>query len=99
VKREPKPIGDFVRRTLDDLGVRPPGKLDSLRVAWPRVVGKGMAERTTLAGYRDQCLTIRARSATLKYELESFHREKILEALRRELPDIVVTRLRIITGS
>lgn len=95
-RRGPKPIGDLVRRTLDELGVpRSSAKLELLRAAWPKAAGPGLAGKTDVVTFRDQVLTIRAANSALRYEIESFHRERILEALRREAPDVVVSQIRV----
>jgi len=95
-KRGPKPMGDLVRRALDELGIpRSSAKLELLRAAWSKTAGAALAGKTEVVSYRDQVLTIRASNSTLRYEIESFHRERIMEALRRHAPDVVVSRIRV----
>jgi hypothetical protein len=93
----PRPIGDLVRRALDDLGVSPAADLELLRDAWPRIAGGALIGRTSVVSYRGQVLTVRASNGPLRYEIDSFHKERLLDALRRELPSIVVSQLRIVS--
>lgn len=93
----PRPVGDLLRRVMDDLGIAPAAELERIREAWPRVAGVGLAVRASPVAYHAQTLTLRAASGPLRYEIEAFHRERLLESLRRELPSIVVARLRVIT--
>jgi len=59
-------------------------RLQELREMWGRIVGAEFAEVSRPNRFRGGVLTIEVDSAPLSSELESFHRERLLEGFRRE---------------
>ena len=59
---------------------KPP--LERAREAWAQVVPDEFAQMLSVSSFRGTTLTVAVTSAALKQELESFHRESLLESLK-----------------
>lgn len=96
MKDGPRPLRDWLPPTLRDLGVPAPGELDRLLAVWPKAAGGRLAGAATPVALRGQCLTLRVASDVIRYEIQSFHRDRLLAALQEALPDVVISRLRVV---
>jgi len=67
---------------LRDSGVAWMLKYPDIVVQWNGVVGPEFADQTRVVGLRNNSLVVDVASPTVKAELEQFHNERILAALR-----------------
>ena len=96
--RGPEPIGEVLARlfTLRGWGRRQ-GRLH-LERAWAEAVGVEYAKQTRVAGLRRGVLEVEVGNAVLLQELTSYHKRRLLEALRAKLPGTKLTDLRFRAG-
>ena len=75
-------------------------KQDRLRLeqVWAQAIGADRAKQTRVAGLRRGVLEIEVGSAVLLQELAHFHKRKLLEQIRTNLPSVTVTDLRFRAG-
>jgi predicted nucleic acid-binding Zn ribbon protein len=69
-----------------------------LEKAWQESAGKEVAEQTRVAQLRRGVLEITVGNAVLLQELTHFHKRRLLEQLRRRLPNTPITDLRFRAG-
>lgn len=90
----PEPLGDALRRYLDQSGLAPRVEQAGVLEAWPQVVGPTVAAVTRpLAVAADGTLFVAVRSAAWMSELALLERE-ILARLREVSPRAPVARIR-----
>lgn len=70
-----------------------------LEQAWQEAAGAEFAPHTQVNGLRRGVLEVTVASAVLMQELAHFHKRRILEALRRLLPQTPLTDLRFRAGA
>ena len=70
-----------------------------LEKAWATAVGPAHAPCTRVAGMRRGIMEIDVNSGVLLQELAQFHKRRLLEALRSQLPGTTVTDLRFRAGT
>lgn len=94
----PEKLGDVLGRlfTLRGWGRRQ-GRLH-LEQAWEDVAGD-FRDKTRVAGLRRGILEIEVAGAVLLAELGSYHKRRLLEALRARLPNVVVNDLKFKAGT
>jgi len=78
-----RPAGEIFRRLIRRKKFYEKGKFGPLCAAWARVVGEGVAERTSLKSYREGRLLVEVDSPVLLQELSGFMTRSLLEELRR----------------
>jgi predicted nucleic acid-binding Zn ribbon protein len=73
---------------------------DRLRLeqAWAEAIGPGREAQTRVAGLRRGVLEIEVGNAVLLQEMTHFLKRKLLEQVRKRLPDVTVTDLRFRAG-
>src|SRR5947208_3187199 len=69
-----------------------------LEDAWAAVGGPEHAKQTRVNGLRRGVLEVVVANAGLMQELASFHKRRLLEQLRRRLPNTTLTDLRFRAG-
>ena len=67
-----------------------------LQDAWKQAVGAKFAQRTRVLGVRDGVLRVGVAHAALLSELESFHKQEILERIRSVRPDFRIRDLKFL---
>lgn len=78
-----------LRSALDDvlgkLQTATPVGRDLVASTWQHVVGKDIADKTVVRGYRNGMLSIECASSVLAYQLNVVERQTIIEKLRDQL--------------
>ena len=96
--RGPERLGEILSRlfTVRGWGRRQ----DRLRLeqAWAEAAGPDIAPHTRVAGLRRGALEVTVGNGVLLQELAHYHKRRLLEALRRRLPDTPITDLRFRAG-
>src|SRR6478672_3080169 len=96
--RGPEDLKEILSRLFTAKGWgRRQGRLH-LERAWAEVAGPEFAAQTRVEALRRGVLEIAVGNAVLLQELAQFHRRKLLEGLRRKLPDTPLTDLRFRAG-
>jgi predicted nucleic acid-binding Zn ribbon protein len=97
-ERGPENLGDILGRLFAARGWgRRQGQLQ-LEKAWVEVAGAQFAEHTRLGALRRGVLEVVVGNAVLLQELVHFHKRRLLEQLRRRLPNTPLTDLRFRAG-
>ena len=97
-ERGPENLGEILARLFTARGWgRRQGRLH-LEKAWAEAAGPDFAARTRVAALRRGVLEVVVGNAVLLQELASFHKRRLLEELRRRLPNTPVTDLRFRAG-
>jgi predicted nucleic acid-binding Zn ribbon protein len=96
--RGPEGLKEILSRLFTSKGWgRRQGRLH-LEKAWAEVAGPEYAAQTRVEALRRGVLEIAVGNAVLMQELAQFHRRRLLEGLRRKLPDTPLTDLRFRAG-
>jgi predicted nucleic acid-binding Zn ribbon protein len=96
--RGPENLGEILGRLFAARGL---GRLQArlhLEKAWAEVAGAPFAAHTRVGGLRRGVLEVVVGNAVLLQELAHFHKRRLLEQLRRRLPDTPLTDLRFRAG-
>ena len=97
-KRGPERLGEILSRLFAARGWgRRQGQLH-LEKAWAEVVGPDFAAHTRPTALRRGVLEVIVDNAVLLQELAHFHKRRLLEQLRRQLPGTTLTDLRFRAG-
>jgi predicted nucleic acid-binding Zn ribbon protein len=94
----PEKLGDILGRLF---AVRGWGRRqDRLRLeeAWTKAAGREFAGHTCAGTFRRGVLEVTVDSGALLQELAGFHKRRLLEQLRKNLPGVVLLDLRFRTG-
>ena len=101
----PENLGEILSRLFTARGWgRRQGRLH-LERAWADVMrevlpgGADLAGQTRVGALRRRVLEVEVGNAVLLQELSHFHKRRLLEALRRRLPDTPLTDLRFRAGT
>jgi predicted nucleic acid-binding Zn ribbon protein len=96
--RGPERLGEILSRLFAARGWgRRQGRLH-LEKAWAEAAGPEFAAHTRPGAVRRGVLEVVVDNAVLLQELAHFHKRRLLEQLRRRLPDIPLTDLRFRAG-
>ncbi|HWG43216.1 MAG TPA: DUF721 domain-containing protein [Gemmataceae bacterium] len=96
--RGPERLGEILSRLFTARGWgRRQGRLH-LERAWAEVAGSEYAAHTRPGALRRGVLEITVDNAVLLQELAHFHKRRLLEQLRRQLPGTPLTDLRFRAG-
>ena len=93
-RTEPEPLKRLIPGVLK--GMKPPGRLERVRAAWPEVVGPVAAARTRVLGFEEGRVRVEVASAPLKHDLQTFRRDEVLEGLKKRLPDLRIRDVRYV---
>jgi predicted nucleic acid-binding Zn ribbon protein len=94
----PEGIGDILGRLFTSRGWgRRQGRLQ-LERAWAEAAGPTHAAHTRVSGIRRGVLEVVVDNAVLLQELAGFHKRRLLEALRKRLPNTPLSDLRFRAG-
>jgi predicted nucleic acid-binding Zn ribbon protein len=101
-RREPDKGPEDLREVLSRLFTargwgRRQGRLH-LERAWAEAAGPEIAPHTRVGSLRKGVLDVTVGNAVLLQELAHFHRRRLLEQLRRRLPNTPITDLRFRAG-
>ena len=69
---------------------------EQLQQVWKDAAGAKFAQRTRVLGVRDGVLRVGVAHAALLSELESFHKQNILERIRSLRPDLRIRDLKFL---
>jgi predicted nucleic acid-binding Zn ribbon protein len=98
MEKGPELLGEILSRLFTARGWgRRQGRL-RLEQAWADAVGKEAAPHTRVSGVRRGIMEIEVDHAVLLQELAHFHKRRLLEQIRRCLPEITLTDLRFRVG-
>jgi predicted nucleic acid-binding Zn ribbon protein len=94
----PEALGEILSRVFTARGWG--RKQDRLRLeqAWAAAVGPEHAPQTRLGALRRGVLEVEVMSAVLLQELAHFHKRRLLERLREQLPGTTLSDLRFRAG-
>ncbi len=98
-RRGPEKLGHILRDFLESSGLA--HKLKHLEVyrAWEDVVGPEIAAATRIAGLAHHKLYVDVASAARRHELATFYKQRILHALRQQLPNVRIQDIVFRPGS
>ena len=91
--RGPQRLGDALSELVALKGLARSGAAEQLSQAWKDAAGERIATETRVVAVKNRALEIEVASAALMYELDSFHKSSLLEALR-EQPGLEINRLK-----
>lgn len=96
--RQPTPIGNVVAELMSRKGLGRQRSAEQRESVWRDVIGADLAEMTRCGEVRRRRLEVVVANSTLMQEL-TFRKEEIIEALRHQLPELVVEDIRFRVGS
>jgi hypothetical protein len=97
-EKGPELLGEILSRLFTARGWgRRQGRL-RLEQAWSETAGADMARHTRVGGLRRGILEVEVANAVLLQELAHYHKRRLLEQLRRRLPEVTITDLRFRAG-
>ena len=91
--RGPQRLGDALSELVALKGLARNGAAEQLSQAWRDAAGERIATETRVVAVKNRALEIEVASAALMYELDSFHKASLLEALRQQ-PGLKINRLK-----
>ena len=91
--RGPQRLSDTLSELVALKGLAKSGASEQLSQAWQEAAGERIASETRVVAVKNRSLEIEVASAALMYELDSFHKSSLLEALR-EQPGLDINRLK-----
>jgi predicted nucleic acid-binding Zn ribbon protein len=95
----PEPLKEVLSRLFALRGWgRQQGRL-RLEQAWEDAIGPEHAPHTRLGAHRRGVLEVLVDSGVVLQELAHYHKRRLLEALRKQLPDTTFTDLRFRAGT
>ena len=97
-RRGPELIGEVVSRLFTARGWGRRQERRHLEEAWAQSVGLEWANQTQVGPLRRGVLEIVAGNAILMQELAHYHKRRLLQALREQLPGVTITDLRFRAG-
>jgi predicted nucleic acid-binding Zn ribbon protein len=95
----PEKIGEILSRLFAQRGWGRRSARQQLEAAWAKVVEPTHEPHTRVASLRRSVLEIEVNDAVLLQELSSFHRRKLLEKVKAELPSSGIKELRFRAGT
>ena len=97
-ERGPERVGEVVARLFTARGWGRSQERLRLEQAWREAAGAEHARHTRVGALRRGVLEVTVDSAVLLQELAGFHKRRLLQQLRRLLPNTAVTDLRFRAG-
>ena len=97
-ERGPERVGEVVARLFTARGWGRSQERLRLEQAWREAAGAEHARHTRVGSLRRGVLEVTVDSAVLLQELAGFHKRRLLQQLRRLLPNAAVTDLRFRAG-
>jgi predicted nucleic acid-binding Zn ribbon protein len=97
-ERGPEPLGEILSRLFAARGLGRKSDRLHLERAWAEAVGPELAAQTRLGQLRRGVLEVVVGNAVLLQELTHYHKRRLLEDLRRRLPQASLTDLRFRAG-
>jgi predicted nucleic acid-binding Zn ribbon protein len=97
-ERGPEKLGEILSRLFTSRGWGRRQDRLHLERAWAAVAGPEYAGNTRVEALRRGVLEVTVGNAVLLQELTHFHRRRLLEGLRRQLPNTPLTDLRFRAG-
>jgi hypothetical protein len=94
-----RPLGDLVTGALRSLGVPSRAATTRMREAWAAIADPAWAGKASPTRLVGGTFVVTVSSAPLREELAQFHAARLLEALRRILPDVPLAALRFEAGA
>lgn len=98
-RREPRRAGELLSRALKDLGLPSERVGERLRRAWKGVAEPAWEGHTSLRRIEGGVLEIGVGAAPLREELAQFHTARLLDVLRKALPDVSLIGLHFVLDS
>lgn len=94
-----RPIGDLLPSTIRGLGLPPKAQVHRVREAWARVADPSWGARATPLSLTHGTLLVGVSSAALRDQLARFDAERLLEALKAQLPIDRIVALRFVAAA
>ena len=95
----PEKLGDILGRLFAQRGWGRRSARQQLEQAWAKVVDPAHEPHTRVMALRRGTLEIEVNDSVLLQELSSFHRRKLLEKVKAELPSSAIKELRFRAGT
>src|SRR5262249_40945284 len=95
----PELIGEVLSRLFTARGWGRRQERLRLEMAWAKAAGEEIAQHTNVAALRRGVFEVEVDNATLMSELVQFHKRKLLEQVRRQLPSVTIHDLRFRAGT
>ncbi|MFL5328205.1 MAG: DUF721 domain-containing protein [Gemmataceae bacterium] len=97
-KKGPEGLGEILSRLFTSRGWGRKSERLRLEEAWAAAAGPEYAGKTRVAAMRRGVLEIEVAPGALLQELASFHKRRLLEAMKREMPSAVFKDIRFRAG-
>jgi predicted nucleic acid-binding Zn ribbon protein len=97
-ERGPEKLAEVLSRLFTSRGWGRRQDRLHLERAWEAAAGRETAAKTRVGGLRRGVLEVTVGNAVLLQELTHFHKRRLLEQLRRRLPNTPITDLRFRAG-
>ena len=91
--RGPQRLGDALSDLAALKGLARSGAAEQLSQAWKQAAGERIASETRVVAVKNRSLEIEVASAALMYELDSFHKSSLLDALKQQ-PGLEINQLK-----
>ena len=98
LEKGPEPVGEILSRLFTARGWGRRQERLQLEDAWNKAVGPDGARQTCIGSLRRGVLEVIVASAAFLQELASFHKRRLLQELRQQLPGTTLTDLRFRAG-
>lgn len=89
----PQRLGDALSELVALKGLAHSGASEQLSKAWQQAAGDKIGAETRVVGIRNRSLEIEVGNAALLYELDSFHKPGLLEAMKQQ-PGLSISGLK-----
>ena len=96
-KKGPESLGDILGRLFTSRGWGRKSERLQLEEAWATASGE-FAGKTRVAGLRRGVLEVEVAPGALLQELAAFHKRRLLEAMKKALPNATVKEIRFRAG-
>jgi len=96
--RGPQPLRDILGRLFTARGWGRKQERLNLEDAWTEAAGPELAKHTQVGSFRRGVLEVMVDNAVVLQEAAHFHKRRLLEQLRRRLPQATITDLRFRVG-
>jgi predicted nucleic acid-binding Zn ribbon protein len=96
--RGPELVGDVLGRLFTARGWGRQSERQRLEDAWAQAVGESGAKQTRVSGVRRGVLEIDVANGMLMQELAGFHKRRLLNSLKEQLPGMPLKDIRFRSG-
>ncbi|MFO0980538.1 MAG: DUF721 domain-containing protein [Planctomycetota bacterium] len=95
----PQRLGDVIAQLFAKRAIVGPLETDQLHRIWAEVSGPAWSSATRVMMLKDDVLIVEVQSSSLLFELNNFHKTRLIDALRQQPPLRKLRTLRFQSGS